>query len=300
MIKIAWSKRYAHPLPSNHRFPMEKYNLLKQQLCFEGIVEEHHFFTPPTFGIEPILRVHQPIYVNKLLQLGLTYKEARATGFPQSLELINREIEIANGTLQCALYALKYGCSFNIAGGTHHAYTDRGEGFCLLNDQAIAAQYLVDHGLSKKVLIIDLDVHQGNGTAEIFTNSLNIISVSVHGKNNYPLRKEMSHYDLPLEDHCDDEEYLLQLERLLSKIVNKHTFDFAFYQAGVDVLKSDKLGRLDLSIAGCKTRDQIVFDFCKQHGLPLVTCMGGGYSSDINQIIKAHKNTFASAIDIIL
>ncbi|MEQ8240193.1 MAG: histone deacetylase [Cyclobacteriaceae bacterium] len=279
---------------------MEKYNLLKQQLCFEGIVDENHFFTPPIFGIEPILKVHHPAYVDKLLNLGLSYKEARATGFPQSAQLINREFEIANGTLQCALFALKYGFAFNIAGGTHHAYTDRGEGFCLLNDQAIAAQYLIDHGLANKVLIIDLDVHQGNGTAEIFTNSLDIITVSVHGKNNYPLRKEISHYDLPLEDHCEDEEYLAQLKKLLLQISQEHVFDFAFYQAGVDVLKSDKLGRLGLSVGGCKTRDQVIFEFCKHYELPSVTCMGGGYSPEINQIIKAHKNTFETAINTFL
>jgi len=295
MIKIAWSARYAHPLPENHRFPMEKYNLLKQQLCFEGIVNEDNFFAPPTFGIEPILKVHNADYFQKLINQKLSYREARATGFPQSEQLIQREMEIANGTIQCALYALKYGCAFNIAGGTHHAFTDRGEGFCLLNDQAIAAQYLIDYGLASKILILDLDVHQGNGTAEIFSNSLNIITVSVHGKNNYPLRKEFSHYDVPLEDHSGDKLYLTKLSDLLSTLSRDHLFDFVFYQAGVDVLKTDKLGRLDLSIGACKERDRMVFDFCKSKNTPVVTCMGGGYSKSINHILDAHRNTFDAA-----
>ena len=168
MLKIAWSEIYAHPLPENHRFPMEKYDLLPRQLLHEGTISQENIFTPIPLEEKWILKAHKKAYWEKLKNLKLTRSEIRRTGFPLSQQLVDREITIANGTLQCADYALQYGIAMNIAGGTHHAFTDRGEGFCLLNDIAIASHYLLEFGKAKQILVVDLDVHQGNGTAEIF------------------------------------------------------------------------------------------------------------------------------------
>ena len=196
------------------------------------------------------------------------------------------------GTRQCAMYALQNGAALNIAGGTHHAYSDRGEGFCLLNDQAIAANWLLKHTDVKKILIVDLDVHQGNGTAEIFSDRDEVFTFSMHGKHNYPLRKEKSSLDVEMEDGIGDQPYLASLRKHLDKVLNEFQPDFLIYQSGVDVLASDKLGRLNLSLKGCKERDQIVFSTAKMNNIPTICSMGGGYSPDIKTIIEAHANTF--------
>lgn len=295
VLKIAFDPIYCHPLPDGHRFPMAKYELLPKQLLYEGTVEEANFFTPTMPTKELILAVHDAHYLDQLFNLKLSPREQRKTGFPHSEELIMREKIIMNGTVQCAIYALEFGCAFNIAGGTHHAFTNRGEGFCLLNDQAIAAQYLIDNQLAKNILIIDLDVHQGNGTAEIFADSKQVFTFSMHGKNNYPLHKEKSNLDLALEDHTDDSTYLRLLEKGLNEIVKSFTPDFVFYQCGVDIISTDKLGKLAVSIPGCKLRDEFVFNFVKQQNLPIVCSMGGGYSPEIKHIIEAHANTYRTA-----
>ena len=186
----------------------------------------------------------------------------------------------------------------NIAGGTHHAYPNKGEAFCLLNDQAIAAQYLLDSDKVKKILILDLDVHQGNGTAVIFKNNPNVFTCSVHGEKNYPFRKEISDFDLPLKDDCTDSIYLQHIKTLLPELYDKVKPDFIFYLCGVDVLKTDRLGRLSMTIAGCKKRDEIVLSFCKENNIPVQCSMGGGYSRDIKTIIEAHANTFRIAKEI--
>jgi acetoin utilization deacetylase AcuC-like enzyme len=203
-----------------------------------------------------------------------------------------------NGTLQCALYALKYGISMNIAGGTHHAFTNCGEGFCLLNDNAIAANYLLKNNLAYRILIVDLDVHQGNGTAEIFQNNNKVFTFSMHGEKNYPLHKEKSDLDIELPDGINDKQYLDLLVPALNKCIELHEPDFIFYQCGVDVLASDKLGRLALSINGCKERDKIVLELAKKHKIPIVCSMGGGYSEKISDIVEAHANTYRLAQQI--
>ena len=204
MLKIAWSPNYCHPLPSGHRFPMEKYELLPQQLLLEGTVEEGNFFSPNPIDLNSVLRVHSDEYLNRLISQNLSYSEIRATGFPLSKQLVEREIEILGGSVEAAIYASKFGIAMNIAGGTHHAFSARGEGFCLLNDLAVTAQYLIDHRFAKNVLIIDLDVHQGNGTAEIFRQRTDVFTFSMHGEKNYPHRKEISHLDVPLPDGTSD------------------------------------------------------------------------------------------------
>jgi len=186
----------------------------------------------------------------------------------------------------------------NIAGGTHHAYTNRGEAFCLLNDQAIGARYLQQKGLVKKVLIVDLDVHQGNGTAEIFQNDTSVFTFSMHGKNNYPFKKEQSDLDIALENGTDDNTYLSILKNTLPNLIENHRPDFIYYLCGIDVIASDKLGKLGLSINGCKARDRFVLETCKNYNIPLMCSMGGGYSSDIKTIVEAHANTFRLAQNI--
>jgi acetoin utilization deacetylase AcuC-like enzyme len=295
---IAFDSSYRLPLEKNHRFPMEKYELLPQQLLLEGSCTPADFFIPKPATKEQVLRVHQSDYVTRLLKLDLSKSEIRSIGFPLSSDLVTREFLIAGGTLMGAKKALDTGIAMNIAGGTHHAFPDRGEAFCLLNDQAIAAQYLLDKGFAKKILILDLDVHQGNGTAAIFKNQPLVFSCSVHGAKNYPFRKETSDLDLALEDHCDDSTYLKILKDLLPKLYKHVQPDFVFYLCGVDVLASDKLGRLGLSLEGCKQRDKEVLSFWKKKQIPIQCSMGGGYSKELKHIIEAHANTFRVAKEL--
>lgn len=295
MLKVAFAPTYVLPLPPSHRFPMSKYEVLPEQLLHEGTLNTANFFAPEPVALEAVMAVHDPDYWQRLNNLTLTPTEVRRTGFPLDSRLVQRETIIAQGTLQCSLYALENGVAMNIAGGTHHAYADRGEGFCLLNDQAIAAQYLLDHGLARRVLVVDLDVHQGNGTAHIFRNDPRVFTFSMHGAHNYPLRKESSKLDVGLADFTSDDFYLQTLDANLSVILDQFQPDFIFYQSGVDILGTDKLGRLSVSREGCRQRDMMVLGSCKRHRIPVVVTMGGGYSPDFRDIIEAHANTFRSA-----
>lgn len=298
MLKIAWAPIYAHPLPANHRFPMEKYNLLPEQLLYEGTISNSNLFSPQDVTEDWILRTHKAHYWHKLKTLSLDRKEERRTGFPLSRELVAREVNIMGGTLQAAKFALLHGVSMNIAGGTHHAYTDRGEGFCLLNDIAIAANYLLDEGLATKVLVVDLDVHQGNGTAEIFRTEDRVFTFSMHGASNYPMHKEQSDLDIALPDDTEDKAYLALLDKHLNAVFDSFQPDFIFYQSGVDILRTDKLGRLAMTLAGCRRRDEFVLKLAKENQVPLMASMGGGYSVEIKHIIEAHANTYRLAQEI--
>ncbi len=300
MLKTAFAERYVHPLPENHRFPMEKYDLLYRQLLYEGTLESSNIFIPDSIAEEWILKVHDKSYLDKLINLELTSKEQRKTGFILSKDLVQRELIIMEGTRLCSQFALEFGVALNIAGGTHHAFRNRGEGFCLLNDFAISAHWLMNEVRLDKILIIDLDVHQGNGTASIFQNDNRVFTFSMHGANNYPLYKEKSNVDVGLEDAIGDNEYLYLLSKNLDEILTQFTPQFIFYQCGVDILDSDKLGRLNVSIQGCKERDKIVFNAAKSLGVPVVCAMGGGYSPDIKVIVEAHANTFRLAQNIFI
>lgn len=298
MLKIAFSEIYKHHLPPGHRFPMEKYSLLPEQLLYEGIAESANFFEPGILEDHWVLSTHEAHYWYKLKNLLLDKQEIRKTGFPLSKELVDRELVIARGTLECSLYALEYGISMNIAGGTHHSFSNKGEGFCLLNDMAIASNYLLQQKLVKKICIVDLDVHQGNGTAEIFKNNPSVFTFSMHGEKNYPLHKEQSDLDVGLPDGIGDEEYLAILEKYLPSMIEREQPDFIFYQAGVDILSTDKLGRLNVSLQGCRQRDKRVLEICHRLGIPLVVLMGGGYSPKISDIVNAHANSFRLAQEI--
>ncbi|MFL2612857.1 MAG: histone deacetylase [Flavobacteriaceae bacterium] len=298
MLKVAYSKIYNHPLPENHRFPMEKYDLIPKKLIAEKTFSKDNFFEPGILNKEDVLLTHSNDYYNKLVSQSLSKKEIRPIGFPLSKLLIEREKKIAQGTIECVSFSIKNGISMNIAGGTHHAFADKGEGFCMLNDQAIAANYLLHNDLAKKILIIDLDVHQGNGTASIFKNDMNVFTLSFHGKKNYPFKKEKSDLDIEFDDGTEDVEYLTKLEDVIPNIIKILNPDFIFYLSGVDILKTDKLGRLSLSIEGCKKRDSIILNLCKTFNIPLQISMGGGYSKNIEDIINAHCNTFRLAKEI--
>ena len=298
MLKIAFHPIYKHPLPKGHRFPMEKYDLLPQQLQYEGTCNTNNFFEPTKPNDKYILAVHEPEYYYDLVNITLDQRAARKIGFPLSEVLVEREVIIADGTIKASEYALKYGIAMNIAGGTHHAFTNRGEAFCLLNDQAIGARYLQQKELAKKILIVDLDVHQGNGTAEIFQNDNSVFTFSMHGKSNYPFKKEQSDLDIALENDTNDKTYLKLLKNTLPKLIEQQKPDFAYYLCGVDVIASDKLGKLGLSVEGCKERDRFVLEQCKQYKIPVMCSMGGGYSPDIKTIVNAHANTFRLAQDI--
>ncbi|MEO1263996.1 MAG: histone deacetylase [Bacteroidota bacterium] len=298
MLKVAWSSIYKYTVPEGHRFPMMKYELLPEQLLYEGTLTEDHFFEPAPLTEEVILWTHEKEYWEKLKNQNLTRKEIRAIGFPMSELLVRRGTHIANGTVQCALFALQYGCSMNIAGGTHHSFTYKGEGFCLLNDIAIASNYLLKNKLVNKILVIDLDVHQGNGTAQIFQDESRVFTFSMHGEKNYPLRKEISDLDIGLADKTTDAPYLKILKNTLPELLDSVQPDLVFYLSGVDVLATDKLGRLGMSLQGCKERDRMVFDICHKNKIPVTVSMGGGYSEKLATVVEAHANTYRVAQEV--
>ena len=280
MLKIAYHPIYRHPLPEGHRFPMLKYELLPQQLIHEGTCTEANFFEPEIPNDKHIVAVHDPEYFYDLLNIMISPKMARKIGFPLSEELVERERIIADGTIKGCEYALKNGIAMNIAGGTHHAYSDHGEAFCMLNDQAIGARYLLNKRLAKKILIVDLDVHQGNGTAEIFQNDESVFTFSMHGASNYPFKKEESDLDIALPKGTNDETYLSILKKELPQLIENIQPDFIFYLCGVDILESDKLGTLGLTLEGCRKRDEFVLSTCHRLKIPVQCSMGGGYSPD--------------------
>jgi acetoin utilization deacetylase AcuC-like enzyme len=298
MLKIAYSPVYRYALPAGHRFPMIKYELIPEQLLYEGTVSEDQFFSPERLDEADILAVHTSEYWEKLKEQKLSHKEERKIGFPMTPALVDRGRFISKGTIECALFAMDHGVSMNVAGGTHHAYAGHGEGFCVFNDFAIAARYLLDRQIVKKILIVDLDVHQGNGTAHIFRNEPGVFTFSMHGKKNYPHRKELSDLDIELEDGTQDCEYLKILESNLPRLIDTEEPEFIFYLSGVDILASDRLGRISMTHDGVKKRDIFVFETAKKNKIPVAVSMGGGYSPRIADIIEAHANTFRAATQV--
>ncbi|NND62457.1 MAG: histone deacetylase [Flavobacteriaceae bacterium] len=298
MLKIAYHPIFKHNLPLGHRFPMSKYELLYEQLILEGTCSSENFFDPGFPNDEDLKLVHTSEYIEKLRKLDLDKSAARKIGFPLSEKLIEREHIITQGTIKGCEFALKNGIAMNIAGGTHHAYSDRGEAFCLFNDQAVGARTLQKKKLACQILMVDLDVHQGNGTAEIFQDDPSVFTFSMHGAGNYPFRKEKSNLDIALKDGTGDDEYLNILKETLPKLISEVKPDFIFYLSGVDIVATDKLGRLACTPEGCKERDRFVLQTCKELNIPVQVSMGGGYSPDIKIIIEAHANTFRLAQDI--
>ena len=298
MLHLAYDPVFAHPLPEGHRFPMLKYELIPAQLLYEGLIGKENIFSPTAVPDEIILMTHTPAYLHQLDSLSLPVPAQRRIGFPLTAALIARERRIAQGTIDGCRFAMNDGVAFNVAGGTHHAGSSWGEGFCLLNDQAIAARELLKKGLAEKILIVDLDVHQGNGTAEIFAQDERVFTFSMHGANNFPFRKERSDLDIPLDDGVADAEYLAILSETLPALLETVKPGFVFYLAGADVLASDRFGKLALTREGAKQRDRLVFEECRRRDIPVQVSMGGGYSPAIRDIVDVHCNTFRMALDV--
>lgn len=298
MIYFAYTDRYLLDLPADHKFPISKYALVREQLLYEGSITEAHLFDPGLCSEEDILAIHTAAYWQKVKHLTLDKHEVRRIGLPLNEQLVRRSLSSSSGTLKTALHALEHRAAVNLAGGTHHAFSYKGEGFCVLNDIAIAASHLLRHQLAQQILVIDLDVHQGNGTAQIFQQEPRVFTFSMHGADNYPLKKEKSDLDIALPSGIKDEEYLSILYKTVPVLIKQHQPDFIFYQAGVDVLATDKLGKLGLSKQGCRDRDKFVLETCAQLGIPLAITMGGGYSARLADIVDAHCNTFRLALEI--
>lgn len=297
-LHIAFNAIYQHQLPEGHRFPMLKYELIPAQMLYEGLITQENLFSPASCPDETILLTHTAEYLHKLKSQTLSAQEQRRIGFPQSAELTRREFVITQGTIDCCHYALKNGAALNVAGGTHHAFADKGEGFCLLNDFGVAGNYLLHNNIVKKILIIDLDVHQGNGTASIFRDEPRVFTFSMHGRNNFPFIKEKSDLDVELPDGINDNDYLALLYQHLPALIEQIKPDIAFFVSGVDILDTDKFGKLKVTIRGCRLRDEFVFSTLRRHYIPCVTSMGGGYSPDVKTIVQAHCNTFRAAKEI--
>lgn len=298
MLRFAHSEKYPMRLPPGHRFPAEKYELVRQQLEYEGVITAEQLIAPEFVNDEVILKTHCPSFWERCKNNQLSEKEIRRIGFPADPVLLLRSLSSASGTVRAAEWALEDGAGMNLAGGTHHAFFDRGEGFCLLNDIAIAANWLLHRGAITKALVVDLDVHQGNGTASLFRDEKRVFTFSMHCAENYPYHKETSDLDVELKAGTGGEAYLNILRTHLPRLIEEEQPDILFYQAGVDVLGSDRLGRLNLSLQDCYERDKWVISQTHLYRIPIVVVMGGGYPEQVSTTIKAHSNTYKLATEI--
>ena len=271
-------------------FPIKKFELVRDKLLAEGTLHENEIIEPQPAKIEDLLLVHTEDYITRLCAGTLDKKEVRKLGLPWSQSLVRRTFLAVSGTINAAFCALETGIASNLAGGTHHSFPDRGEGFCVLNDVAVAVRVLQRENLASRFLIVDCDVHQGNGTAFIFQNEEEVFTFSMHGEKNYPLFKEKSNLDIELRDGTSDAEYLETLSEALPRIF-MHDPDVVFYLGGADPFEKDKLGRLKLTISGLMKRDEMILEFAKQREVPIVTVMSGGYAKDTNDTVEIHSNT---------
>ena len=294
---LFYSPYYYAEIGEGHIFPIRKFELVCDVLLNEGTISPNEIIEPEPAKIEDLLLVHMEDYITRLVNGELTAKEVRKLGLPWSQSLVRRSFHAISGTINAAFKALENGISSNLAGGTHHAYPDRGEGFCVLNDVAVAIRVLQRENLARRFLIIDCDVHQGNGTAFIFQNDASVFTFSMHGEKNFPLHKEKSTLDIELNDKTGDLEYLEILQEALPRIFH-HQPDIVFYLAGADPFENDKLGRLSITKEGLKKRDAIVLKFAKDYDVPIVTTMSGGYAQDIKDTVEIHANTIRVVKDI--
>lgn len=288
--KIFYSPDYYADIGENHVFPIKKFELVRDKLLAEGTLRNDEIEAPQSAKVEDLLLVHTEDYITRLKAGTLTAREVRKLGLPWSNALVRRSFLATNGTIGAAKHALETGVASNLAGGTHHAFPDRGEGFCVLNDVAVAIRVLQRENLARKFLIIDCDVHQGNGTAFIFKDEREVFTFSIHGAKNYPLFKEISTLDIELPDGAGDDEYLETLNEALPRIF-LHNPDIVFYLGGADPFEKDKLGRLGLTIDGLKRRDEAVLKFARDRETPVVTVLSGGYTADIEDTVEIHSNT---------
>ncbi|QDV05452.1 Histone deacetylase-like amidohydrolase [Planctomycetes bacterium Poly30] len=294
-MRVFYCDHFEVILPPNHRFPMQKYGLLRRRLVDEGLVEEADLIPARAAPLEDIYAVHDAGYVQGFLDGTLDRKTIQRIGFPWSESMVMRSLGSVGSTLGAVEAALEDGISGSLAGGTHHAYRDFGSGYCIFNDLAIAARRLLDRGSVERVLIFDVDVHQGDGTASIFADDRRVFTCSLHGARNFPSRKQSSDLDVPLEDGLGDDDYLAALDGALDEAMERARPDIVLYQGGVDVLEADRLGRLGLTREGCRERDLRSLRCFRGAGLPVALTLGGGYADPIDASVDAYAGTYRAA-----
>ena len=297
-MKVFYSDQFVLPLPEGHRFPMKKYSMLRKRVERDGICGPGESRIPQPVTDEEILRAHEGAYLEKVVSGKLTDKEMRRIGFPWSKRMVERSRRASGGTLGACRAALEDGLAANLAGGTHHAFGDRGEGFCVFNDIAVAIRVLQAEKRIERAVVVDLDVHQGNGTAAIFEGDDSVFTFSVHGEHNFPFRKQRSCRDVGLPDGTGDSAYLDVLAAHLPEVLEAASADLLFYQAGVDPLAEDALGRMSLTHAGMRERDRLVLEAAWHRGLPVVLTLGGGYAKPITATLGAHVGTYETALSV--
>jgi acetoin utilization deacetylase AcuC-like enzyme len=294
-MKIFYSDHFVLPLQEGHRFPMSKYSLLRERVAADGICGPGELRTPRAVTDEEILRAHAPGYLGRVVSGSLTDKEIRRIGFPWSERMVERSRRASGGTLGACLASLEEGFAANLAGGTHHAFSDKGEGYCVFNDSAIAARAVQAAGLVERVVVIDTDVHQGNGTAQILRGDATVFTYSIHGAKNFPFHKEESDLDAPLPDGADDTEFLTTLERGLETALDAADADLAIYLAGADPFEGDRLGRLSVTKAGLAERDRMILETCRDRGVPIALTMAGGYARNVEDTVDVHFQSIKRA-----
>ena len=292
MPLTVWSSaRYTFPLPAGHRFPVEKYAMLRERVVAEGIVSVERVLDPDGASDEMLRIVHTADYVDRFVRGALSAAEVRRLGFPWSPALVERSRRAVGGTVAAARHALVHGTAMNLAGGTHHAFADHGEGFCVFNDIAIAVRLLRAEGLLLRAAVIDLDVHQGNGTHAIFAGDAEVFTFSMHGGRNYPFEKIAGSLDVELADGTEDAEYLRVLGEALPRVLHAAEADLVLYLAGADPHEGDRLGRMKLTFAGLERRDAMVMQACREVGLPVAVVIAGGYGRRIEDTVAVHVAT---------
>jgi acetoin utilization deacetylase AcuC-like enzyme len=294
---VFYSPYYYADIGEGHVFPIRKFELVRDRLLAEGTLAPEEIVEPRPADVEDLLLVHTEDYISRLRAGTLTPKEIRKLGLPWTESLVRRSFHAISGSISAARLAVETGIASNLAGGTHHAYPDRGEGYCVLNDVAVSIRVLQRDGLADRFLIVDLDVHQGDGTAFIFQDSPEVFTFSMHGAKNYPLFKQRSTIDIELPDRTNDADYLATLSEALPRLL-VHDPDVIFYLAGADPYEKDKLGRLGLTIEGLRARDSMVLEFARRNGIPIVTTMSGGYAADIEDTVEIHCNTIRAVKEV--
>jgi acetoin utilization deacetylase AcuC-like enzyme len=309
VLPCFYSDLFVLPLPERHRFPMAKYRLLRERLVADGVVSESDLHAPEAVTLEELRLAHSTSYVEAVVCGTLLPDEQRRIGFPWSEMMVERSRRSAGATLAAARAALAAAAarpgvstpsifSANRAGGTHHAFADRGEGYCVFNDVAVAARVLLRDAAIRRAVVVDCDVHQGNGTAAIFRDDPAVYTLSFHGEKNFPFKKEVSDRDVTFNDGTGDEEYLHALSINVPDVLDHYQPDLVFYLAGADPFEGDRLGRLKLTVEGLRARDRFVFESCRNRGIPVAIAMSGGYAPDVDAIVTIHANTIREAVAV--
>ncbi len=288
----AWSSsRFSVALPPGHRFPIAKYHAVREGVVARGLIPRTEIHEPDRVERTALTLVHDPGYVDAIEDGALSDAAVRRLGFPWGPGLRERAFRTVQGTVEAARDALEHGAGLNLAGGTHHAFADRGEGFCVFNDVAVATRLLQREGRVRRVAVVDLDVHQGNGTAHLFADDPDVFTFSVHGEGNYPFHRERSRLDVELPDATADAAYLDALDAHLEAVLDEAAAELVFYLAGADPYAGDRFGRLALTMDGLRARDRRVFTACRRRGLPVAVTLAGGYAERIEDIVTIHANT---------